>query len=187
MIQIKSADFIISAGLSADFPAGEMPECAFIGRSNVGKSSLMNMLLGRKQLVKTSKTPGKTVTINFFTVNETFQFVDLPGYGFAKRSRTDLERWQTTIEDYLTTRKNLKLIMLLIDGRHGLQVSDQQMVDFLTHNRLPWAPVFTKIDKLTRNEKQRLRFSLNGTLCVSAITGEGKEEAWECIVRYLSL
>ncbi|HOW51440.1 MAG TPA: ribosome biogenesis GTP-binding protein YihA/YsxC [bacterium] len=185
MIQIKSADFIISAGLSAHFPPGGLPECAFIGRSNVGKSSLMNMLLGRKQLVKTSKTPGKTVTINFFLVNGIFHFVDLPGYGFAKRSKSELERWREAIEDYLTTRTELKLILLLIDGRHGLQKSDEQMVEFLSHHRLPWIPVFTKIDKLTNNEKARLRRHSPDTVCVSSVTGEGKEEAWTCIERHL--
>lgn len=185
MIQIKSADFIISAGLSAHFPLGGLPECAFIGRSNVGKSSLMNMLLGRKQLVKTSKTPGKTVTINFFLVNGIFHFVDLPGYGFAKRSKSELERWREAIEEYLTARTELKLILLLIDGRHGPQKSDEQMMEFLIHHRLPWVPVFTKIDKLTNNEKQRLRRGRTDMLCVSALTGEGREETWACIERHL--
>lgn len=185
MIQIKNADFVISAARAAQFPALHLPECAFIGRSNVGKSSLMNLLLGRRQLVKTSKTPGKTVTINFFLVNGTFHFVDLPGYGFAKRSRDDQERWQATIESYLTTRTELKLILLLLDGRHGAQKSDEQMMTFLDHHRLPWLPVFTKIDKLTKNEKLALRRHRPDTVCVSALTGEGKEEAWASIERHL--
>lgn len=186
MIEIRSATFLKSAARPADLPPATLPEYAFIGRSNVGKSSLMNLLLGRRNLVKTSKTPGKTVTINFFDINGAFRFVDLPGYGFAKRSKSEQDAWRRTIESYLTRRENLRLILLLIDGRHGPQPNDEQMIAFLDHHRLPWLPVFTKIDKLTTAEKQRLRRDNTGAPCVSATTGEGKEDTWAHIERYFA-
>jgi GTP-binding protein len=177
--------FEIGATAERQFPAPDVPEVAFAGRSNVGKSSLLNTLTARRQLARVSATPGKTQEINFFRIGDAVRFVDLPGYGFAKRSKSELERWREAIEDYLTTRTELKLILILIDGRHGLQKSDEQMIEFLSHHRLPWIPVFTKIDKLTNNEKARLRRHSPNTVCVSAVTGEGKEEAWTYIEQYL--
>ena len=185
MINVKKSDFIKSASHMSDLPNTDFPEFAFIGRSNVGKSSLMNMLLGRKGLVKTSKKPGKTILLNYFLVNDDIHFVDMPGYGFAKRSKSDREAWRRTIEVFLQTRKQLKTIFLLIDARHGVQENDEMMLDFLEHYKLDFVPVFTKIDKLPKNRRNALKSKNKSSLFVSAISAEGKEEMWECIESFL--
>ncbi len=181
MIPVVSAEFLASAFLPEQFVPDDLPEFAFAGRSNVGKSSLMNMLLGRRNLVKTSKTPGKTTTINFFLVNNAFRFVDLPGYGYAKRSKAQQMAWRRTIETYLTRRASLRLVFLLIDGRHGPQASDEQMAEFLAYHRVPYRCLFTKSDKLSRTEQGALRRAYPDAMLVSAVTGAGKEEVWQCI------
>ncbi len=132
-----------------------LPEVAFAGRSNVGKSSLLNALFNRKRLVKTSSTPGKTQLINYFLVNQSAHFVDLPGYGYAKISTKVSAKWQKMIEQYLIKSKELKLICLLIDSRHPLQKSDAQMSDWLNYKNLPYIVVLTKTDKLTRKQYEK--------------------------------
>ncbi len=186
MIEVISATYLSSALLPEQFPPEDLPEFAFAGRSNVGKSSLMNMLLGRRNLVKTSKTPGKTTTINFFLVNGIMRFVDLPGYGYAKRPKDAQERWRLTIETYLTRRPCLRLVFLLMDGRHGPQPSDEQMASFLDYHRIPYRRIFTKGDKLSRNEQALLRHGESDAFLVSSISGMGKEEVWRCILESLS-
>ncbi len=181
MIEVLSATYLSSAFLPEQFPPENLPEFAFAGRSNVGKSSLMNMVLGRRNLVKTSKTPGKTTTINFFLVNGTFRFVDLPGYGYAKRSKSAQEQWRRTIEDYLTRRSCLRLVFLLVDGRHGPQPSDEQMADFLDYHRVSYRWIFTKSDKISRNEQALLRRRRPDAVLVSSVNGMGREEVWSCI------
>ncbi len=136
-------------------PEEALPEVAFAGRSNVGKSSLMNALFNRKRLVKTSSTPGKTQLINYFLVNEAAYFVDLPGYGYAKISNKVSAKWQKMIEQYLVQSKTLRLVCLLIDSRHPLQKSDAQMSDWLNYQNLPYIVVLTKTDKLTRKQYDR--------------------------------
>jgi len=185
MTDAYDARYLTSAALPAQFPPPDLPEYAFVGRSNVGKSSLMNMLLGRRDLVKTSKTPGKTVTINFFLVGDRMRFVDLPGYGYAKRSKAEQERWRRTIEAYLTGRPSLRLVFLLVDGRHGVQESDEVMAGFLRHHGVAYRTVLTKIDKLTRNEQAALRARHSDALPVSAVTKTGRDEVWACIERSL--
>jgi GTP-binding protein len=183
---IKSAEFIKSASSMSGLPENGIPEFAFIGRSNVGKSSLMNMLLGRKNLVKTSKKPGKTVLLNFFLVNGEFHFVDLPGYGFASRARTEIEAWRILIENYLIERKELSDIFLLIDSRHGVMKNDEQMIEFLDHYKLGFTPVFTKSDKLNKNELTVLKNRNSGAFFCSALTGDGRDPLLEHIGLTLS-
>ncbi|MBR4490969.1 YihA family ribosome biogenesis GTP-binding protein [bacterium] len=182
---IKKAEFIKSASSMSGLPDDGRPEFAFIGRSNVGKSSLMNMLLGRKNLVKTSKKPGKTVLLNYFSVNDSFYFVDLPGYGFASRSKSEQDLWRVVIEKYLRTRKSLADIFLLIDSRHGILPNDEQMIEFLDHYRIGYTPVFTKTDKLTKTELSAARQKNQGSFFASAADGSGKEELLDHIRQIL--
>lgn len=182
---IKKAEFVKSASSMSGLPEDGRPEFAFIGRSNVGKSSLMNMLLGRKNLVKTSKKPGKTVLLNYFNVNDSFYFVDLPGYGFASRSKSEQDLWRVVIEKYLRTRKSLADIFLLIDSRHGILPNDGQMIEFLDHYRIGYTPVFTKIDKLTKTELSAAKQKSPDSFFASAVNGTGKEQLLDYVEKIL--
>ena len=142
-------NFLKSSKQVSQCPPANKPEFAFIGRSNVGKSSLINMLAGKKNLAKTSQTPGKTQLINHFLVNESWYMVDLPGYGFAKVSKKNREDWETMIFDYLTQRENLLCIFVLIDSRHSVQQVDLDFMLWLGEKHLPFAITFTKTDKLS--------------------------------------
>lgn len=173
---VKKSEFIKSASSMSGLPDGGKPEFAFIGRSNVGKSSLMNMLLGRKNLVKTSKKPGKTVLLNFFLVNDNFFLVDLPGYGFASRARSEQEAWRLLIEEYLTSRNVLTDIFLLIDSRHGVMENDLQMIEFLEHHNIKYTPVFTKTDKISKNEVAVLKQKNPECFFASAVSGLGRDQ-----------
>lgn len=149
------ARFFKSSKQVSQCPPANKPEFAFIGRSNVGKSSLINMLAGKKNLAKTSQTPGKTQLINHFLVNEQWYMVDLPGYGFAKVSKKERELWEAMIFDYLTQRENLLYIFVLIDSRHSLQQVDLDFMLWLGENQLPFVIVFTKTDKLSATQLQK--------------------------------
>lgn len=149
---IKTANFFVSSQKISQCPKPNLPEYAFIGRSNVGKSSLINMLTGHKDLAKTSSTPGKTKLINHFIINESWYLVDLPGYGFAKLSKSIKEKWQKMIEDYLSYRENLMCIFVLVDSRLEPQKIDLQFIEWLGTNQIPFSIVFTKTDKIS--EKQ---------------------------------
>ena len=184
-MQIKKAEFVKSASSMAGLPEDGRPEFAFIGRSNVGKSSLMNMLLGRKNLVKTSKKPGKTVLLNYFNVNDSFYFVDLPGYGFASRSKSEQDLWRVVIEKYLRTRKSLTDIFLLIDSRHGILPNDGQMIEFLDHYQIGYTPVFTKTDKLTKTELSAAKQKNPESFFASAMNGTGKDQLLDYIEKVL--
>ncbi len=183
---IKNVEFVKSVSSAAGLPDDGKPEFAFIGRSNVGKSSLMNMLLGRKNLVKTSKKPGKTVLLNYFNVNNAFYFVDLPGYGFASRSKSEQDLWRVLIEKYLKTRKSLAAVFLLIDSRHGFLPNDGQMVEFLEHFGIGYTPVFTKTDKLTKTELSVVRQKYPDSFFASALSGAGREQLLDYIDKILS-
>ena len=183
---IKKAEFVKSASSMSGLPEDGRPEFAFIGRSNVGKSSLMNMLLGRKNLVKTSKKPGKTVLLNYFNVNDSFYFVDLPGYGFASRSKSEQDLWRVVIEKYLRTRKSLADIFLLIDSRHGILPNDEQMIEFLDHYQIGYTPVFTKIDKLTKTELSAAKQKNPDSFFASAMNGTGKDELLDYVEKILN-
>jgi len=149
---IKSADFIVSNQEVSKCPKTDLPEYAFIGRSNVGKSSLINMLTNRNKLAKTSSTPGKTQLINHYLINDEWYLVDLPGYGFAKISKSAREKWGELIHKYLMKRKNLRCTFILIDARIEPQKIDLEFMEWLGINQLPFVIVFTKSDKLNKTE-----------------------------------
>lgn len=185
-MKIVSAEFIKSAVKPADFPKEKLPEIAIVGRSNVGKSSLINTLLSRKGLAKTSSTPGRTQLINFFRINHKLVFVDLPGYGYAKVSASVRKSWQPMIEGYLKDRENLKGVVLIMDIRRPPEDEEDMLLDFLSSFSIPSILALTKADKLSGNEKiKHLRLfkkSLDENLIpFSAVTGEGKDELWKAI------
>ncbi len=189
-MNLRSAAFFTSVGFLSQLPTDGKSEIAFAGRSNVGKSSLMNRLLNRKKLVKTSGTPGKTRTLNFFTVNDAFYLVDLPGYGYAKRSQTEREQWGKLIEGYVADREPLKGFVLLIDVRHAPTEDDLNMIEWLTNSGKRFIIVGTKADKLSNNKLQsslaRTKRVLawqgeHNVLPFSAVTGRGKDELWRWI------
>ena len=152
LMEIKSARFISSFAEMAKLPQDQKPELAFIGRSNVGKSSLINMLTGQKKLAKTSQSPGKTQTINHFLINETWYLVDLPGYGFAKVSKVMRDKWLHMIRTYLTKRESLMCVFVLVDSRLEPQKNDLDFIRFLGENGIPLSIIFTKCDKLSLNK-----------------------------------
>ena len=149
---IKKAEFVISNTDPEKCPLSEKPEFAFVGRSNVGKSSLINMLTGFGDLAKVSTAPGKTRLINHFNINDEWFLVDLPGYGYAKIGRASREQWLTFIRKYLATRENLDCVFALIDSRHEPQANDLEFMNFMGEHGIPFAMVFTKADKLSRKQ-----------------------------------
>ncbi|PJI09482.1 MULTISPECIES: ribosome biogenesis GTP-binding protein YihA/YsxC [Clostridium] len=182
---IKQAEFIISAAWKKQFPIDGKDEIAFVGRSNVGKSSLINSLTNRRKLVKVSNTPGKTRLINFFMINEKFYFVDLPGYGYAKVSKKELEKWSHTIENYLTARQQLKKVILLVDSRHKPTKDDVAMYEWIKYYNYKCIIIATKSDKIKRSEKAKNQKLIKETLNLnsedefyffSSLTKEGRED-----------
>jgi len=178
----------------AGFPVSELPEIAFVGRSNVGKSSMINALIGRKSLARVSKQPGKTRTINFYNVENQLYFVDLPGYGYARASKAELAKWGPMIEGYLKKRPQLKCIVQLIDIRHPPSALDLQMHDWLRHYNFKMIFVLTKLDKINRSQVPKhvkiIRTELNLTtqdtfLPFSSETKQGKEELLETIEKII--
>lgn len=184
---VKSAQYICSNGDISKCPAPTLHEYAFTGRSNVGKSSLINMLTGRKELALISVKPGKTKTVNHFLINENWYLVDLPGYGFAKVSKKEKLRFDELLEDFIQKRPNLLCLFILVDSRHEPQKIDLSFIEWLGENRIPFALIFTKIDKLSSSElnknlthykKELLKTwsSLPQIFITSAHTGAGKTE-----------
>lgn len=153
-MKITYVDFVKSVLTLKEAPRDGRLEVAFAGRSNVGKSSLLNAIFNRKNLAKTSNTPGKTRTLNFYDVNRRYYFVDLPGYGYAEVSRTLKEQWNKLMFEYLSTRKTLRLVVVLLDARHGPTENDHQLLDLLEEQELPTLLVATKIDKLSNNQRK---------------------------------
>ena len=149
-MQIKSAEFFVSSTRIDQCPKSNLPEYAFIGRSNVGKSSLINMLTGKGKLAKTSATPGKTILINHFIINAEWYLVDLPGYGYAKRSKKDTEKFEHMITTYILDREQMTNLFLLIDVRHEPQQIDLEFMEWLGENGVPFSIVFTKADKVSK-------------------------------------
>ncbi len=162
-MKITSAEFVKSAVWPPQYPPATLPEIAFVGRSNVGKSSLINTLVGRKNLAKTSNTPGRTQLINFFTINEKISFVDLPGYGFAKVSQSVKKNWGEMVETYLKERQSLALVIFILDIRRDPSEDDLSLRDWLEHYRIPYLYVLTKADKLSNNQSvsQRSKIELH--------------------------
>jgi GTP-binding protein len=189
---IKSAEFVKSAVTAPHYPADGMPEVAFAGRSNVGKSSLINCLVQRKKLVRTSRTPGQTQTINFFLINNTFRFVDLPGYGFARVPQEVRAKWKPMVETYLTSRQSLRGVVHILDVRHPPTPDDLNLWNWLRERRIPAIPVLTKGDKIKRGNwathikesAARLGIAPDEAVLFSAETGLGRQslmariEAW---------
>jgi GTP-binding protein len=189
-MKIASAEFVKSIVRAADGPRDGLPQVAFVGRSNVGKSSLLNTLLGRRGLAKTSSTPGKTRTINFFLVDRAFYCVDLPGYGYAKVSKAEQQAWRDRIEGYLLNTPSLRGVVLLLDSRHAPTPLDQQMWAWLAHHRLPVIVALTKSDKLARGAVHQTLTRVRRELALteatpaipfSATTGEGRVPLWLAI------
>lgn len=185
---IKQAEFVISAVRQNQYPIEEIPEIAFVGRSNVGKSSLINTITNRRKLVKVSGTPGKTRLINFFLINESLHFVDLPGYGYAKVSKTERQKWGKMIEEYLLNRPQLKKVALLVDCRHKPTQDDVLMYEWIRHYDIEVVIVATKKDKLTKNELMKTQKVIRDALKLdksqkifyfSSLKKEGKEELLE--------
>ncbi|HNZ11411.1 MAG: putative GTP-binding protein EngB [Deltaproteobacteria bacterium ADurb.Bin151] len=195
MMKITSAEFIKSAVWPPQYPPATLPEIAFVGRSNVGKSSLMNTLVGRKQLAKTSQTPGRTQLINFFSINKAMSFVDLPGYGFARVPRSVKKDWGDMIETYLRERQNLAMVVFILDLRRDPSDDDLSLLDWLEYYRIPFTVILTKSDKLSNNQaiarKRMIEKLLGGktqqvTMLFSAKTQKGREELWKMIENHLS-
>lgn len=157
-MEIKSAEFVISNTDVKKCPAGNLPEYAFIGRSNVGKSSLINMLTGKKGLAMTSQKPGKTLLINHFMINDNWFLVDLPGYGFAQRGKEGRQNIQRIIEDYILEREQLTNLFVLLDSRHEAQKIDLEFMEWLGENGVPFSIIFTKTDKISKGRvKENLK------------------------------
>jgi GTP-binding protein len=190
---IRSAKFICSAVTPGQYPPDDLPEVAFAGRSNVGKSSLINKILNRKKLVRTSKTPGRTQLLNFFEINELWRFVDLPGYGYAKVPVEVQKRWRPMVESYLTTRVNLRGMVWLLDIRREVSKEDLQLWDWLQAKQIEVIIVVTKADKLSKNKRNKQAASIARSLGreaqeliqFSATSGEGKDEIWQALLRIL--
>ena len=188
-MKVTSAEFVKSATRPSEFPPGNLPEIVFAGKSNVGKSSLINILVNRKNLAKTSSQPGRTQTINFFRVNEKISFVDLPGYGYAKVPIRIREKWKPMVESYLQTREGIRLVILILDARRGASAQDLDLLDWLEYHGISCLIVLTKADKLSSIERARQKKALSGTPLLrgkpfrffSALTGEGKDELWKGI------
>jgi len=186
---IKSAEFITSAAKSHQYPSAILPEVAFAGRSNVGKSSLINTILNRKRLVKTSRTPGRTQLINFFEINKAFTFVDLPGYGYAKVPVSVKKTWGPMIEKYLSTRQALRGVVLIMDIRRIPGQEELNFMDWLYYYRIPIVLILTKTDKLSKTKQKQQHQSIgkalgvddNDLILFSAKSRFGKDAAWEAI------
>ena len=188
-MRVTQAEFVTSAARLDQLPPPGLPEVAFAGRSNVGKSSLINTLVMRKGLVKTSSTPGKTRLINFFTINGRYGFVDLPGYGYARGSKAERARWGPLVEGYLKKRPTLKAVVLIMDLRHEPFATDLQMVEWLAHQEISTILVATKADKLARGrQKEHLKRAAEtlgvepeAVIPFSAKTRLGRPELWRAI------
>ncbi len=192
-MKIKSVDLEIVCGVTSKLPDNSLPEVAFAGKSNVGKSSLINALMMRKSYARTSAQPGKTQTINFYNINKELYFVDLPGYGYAKASKTEVEKWGKMIERYLTTSKQLRCIFLLIDIRHEPGANDKMMYDWIVSNGYTPVIIATKLDKIKRSQTAKQLKLVRDTLCAkesviipfSATSKQGREEIYEIIDKIL--
>ncbi|PLT32370.1 ribosome biogenesis GTP-binding protein YihA/YsxC [Bacillus sp. V5-8f] len=189
-MKVTSADIVISAVKPEQYPTDPLPEFALAGRSNVGKSSFINKMINRKSLARTSSKPGKTQTLNFYIINDELHFVDVPGYGYAKVSKTERAAWGKMIETYFTSRKQLRAALLIVDLRHPPSSDDVMMYDFLKHHELPCIVIATKADKIPKGKWQKHLKVVRETLDLdpedqlilfSGETGQGKEQAWSAL------
>ena len=190
---IKNVNLETVCGITSKLPENTLPEVAFAGKSNVGKSSLINGLMNRKSYARTSQQPGKTQTINFYNINQEIYFVDLPGYGYAKVSEAIKAKWGTMIERYLNTSRQLRLVFLLIDIRHEPSANDKHMYSWIVDQGFNPVIIATKLDKLKRSQVQKnikqIKVGLNVTegtpiIPFSAVSKQGRDEIWELIEQY---
>ncbi len=194
-INYNNTELVMTAGLSSQFPTDGLAQIALSGRSNVGKSSLLNKLAGRKSLARVSGSPGKTITINFYRIDKKFYIVDLPGYGFAKRAPADKDKWSKLTDSYFTAG-TMKAVAQLIDLKVGPTADDEMMLDFLNQNEIPYAVIATKADKLNKTDKNAALEALRAHPLIgedvtiipfSALDGSGKNEIFSEISRLLKL
>lgn len=197
-LKLQNVILKISAGEPRQIPSDPLAQVAFSGRSNVGKSSLINSLLSRKSLARVSSAPGKTITINFYEIDKKLYLVDLPGYGFAKRTLEEKKKWSALTDGYFTQNDNidrLSLVLQLIDSRIGPTKDDEMMLDYLRAAELPFAVVATKTDKLNATERKKNLAAIEAhplisgvpVIPFSALKGEGKDELWRVIFKYTGL
>lgn len=198
-INTQNVSLRISAGLPRQFPADPIPQVAFSGRSNVGKSSLINTLLGRKSLARVSSSPGKTITINFYDIDKKLFLVDMPGYGYAKRTPEDKKKWSALTDGYFTDNKNidlLRLVVQLVDSRIGPTADDEMMMNFLAQSQIPFVVVATKVDKLNATERKKNLEAISshelvceglGVIPFSSLRNEGRTELWNAIFKHTGL
>ena len=190
-INTHNAEILLSAANKSHYPQDSIPEISLAGRSNVGKSSFINTLLNRKNLARTSGKPGKTQLLNFFDIDGKLRFVDVPGYGYAKVSKSERAKWGKMIEEYLTSRDNLRAVVSLVDLRHDPSADDVQMYEFLKYYKIPVIVVATKADKIPRGKwnkhesaiKKKLNFDKSDDFIIfSSVNKAGLDEAWDAIL-----
>lgn len=193
-MKVTSSEIVISAVRPNQYPETDLPEFALAGRSNVGKSSFINKLLNRKGLARISSKPGKTQTLNFYLINEMLHFVDVPGYGYAKVSKSERAAWGKMIETYITTREQLRAVVMIVDLRHPPSVDDRSMYQFLKHYEIPCIIIATKADKIPKGKwqkhlkvtKETLELDKDDKIILfSSETGLGKDEAWGTLKSYI--
>lgn len=193
-MKVNNAELVISAVRKEQYPDERIPEFALAGRSNVGKSSFINKMINRKALARTSSKPGKTQTLNFYKIEDSLFFVDVPGYGFAKVSKTEREAWGKMIDTYITTREQLCAVIQIVDLRHPPTKDDILMYDFLKHYQIPCIIIATKADKIPKGKwqkhlkvtKETLQFDPNDDIVVfSSETGEGKDKVWGILKKWM--
>ena len=192
-MKILSAEFVTSAVEPSQYPPEGLPEIAFAGRSNVGKSSLINVLVNRKHLVKTSSTPGRTQLVNFFDINDYFTLVDLPGYGYARVPASVKKKWGPMIETYLSGRKTLKGVVVILDIRRTPREEEHNLIAWLAHYSIATILVLTKADKLSKNKQDKQRAAVARSLALdsselilfSAKSRKGREDVWQAIEQFL--
>lgn len=193
-MKVTSADIVISAVKPEQYPSESIPEFALAGRSNVGKSSFINKMINRKALARTSSKPGKTQTLNFYIINDILHFVDVPGYGYAKVSKSERAAWGKMIETYFTSREQLKAAILIVDLRHPPTKDDVAMYEFLKYYDLPCIVIATKADKIPKGKWQKhlkvTRETLgmdkeDDLLLFSSETGEGKDKVWAVLKKFM--
>lgn len=190
-LNLHNTELVLTAGLDRQLIKDGLPQVAFSGRSNVGKSSLINSLLGRKKLARVSSEPGKTITVNYYCIDKKLSLVDLPGYGFARRSKTDIAKWSKLTAGYFEDNSSLQLVLQLIDSRAGITADDRQMLDWLYHYDIPYMLVITKCDKLNKTDLNKQVDKIindpavkSGTECVlySSLKGLGREALMNSII-----
>jgi GTP-binding protein len=190
---IRKAEFLVTAVKTSQFPAADRPEAAFAGRSNAGKSTLLNALARRRNLARTSRTPGRTQAINFFNINDRFYFVDLPGFGFAQVPRAVQARWGPMVEGYLSAGRDIRAVVLILDIRRDPREEEHNLLKLLAARRVPVLPVLTKMDKVNRSQRAgraaavREALSLDRPpLLFSGLSGEGLEDVWQTLLEALT-